>query len=195
MKKRPPQTKREIIMETRERQESAAVGEKELREIQHALVGKFGEGAVDSPAAIARVLADAGAELRHPEVIEFDARWREKEIEKRASVRSAVSADKPLTLSSAERLIAKLEKSRRRFEHKADKASLRAARELAIAERQRAESFARSSRLNDQRRLEQTEIAEWLRVWLQTPDLFADWIDLRRRSLEFQKRFGVRRQA
>src|SRR5688572_29183801 len=30
-----------------------------------------------SPASIARLLADEGAELRHPEIIEFDVRWRE----------------------------------------------------------------------------------------------------------------------
>ena len=31
-------------------------------------------------------------------------------------------------------------------------------------------------------RAEQAEIAEWLKVWIQTPILFADWLELRRRS-------------
>src|SRR6266404_5640865 len=42
-----------------------AIGESELRQIQASVRGQFGPGAEESPAAIARVLADAGAELRH----------------------------------------------------------------------------------------------------------------------------------
>jgi hypothetical protein len=33
------------------------------------------------------------------------------------------------------------------------------------------------------------EISEWLSVWLQSPELFSDWLDLRRRSPEYKKKF------
>src|SRR6266700_2561895 len=39
-----------------------------------------GAGAVESPAAIARTLSDEGAVLRHPDVLECDARWREQNL-------------------------------------------------------------------------------------------------------------------
>ena len=196
MKKRKPQTKREVIVETWEHRGHPAAGEQELREIQRVLAGQFGEGAVDSPAAIARVLADEGAELRHPEVIEFDARWREANIQKQTAndVTNLVpSADKPLTLLRAARLIARLEKARKRFERKADKVNLRRVRDLAITEKQHAQSLVRSPRLNEQARSEQAEIVEWLGVWLQTPELFRDWLDLRRGSPEFRKKFSDQR--
>src|SRR5439155_18104860 len=97
----------------------AAVGENELGEIQRAIAKRFGAGAVDSPAAIARLLADEGAELRHPEIIEFDARWREAQIAKDAadfSVFDRFDAAKALRLKQAESLINKLETLPNRLE-------------------------------------------------------------------------------
>ena len=37
---------------------------------------------------------------------------------------------------------------------------------------------------------DEAEIAEWLTVWLQTPDAFETWVSLRKRSADFKKRFG-----
>jgi hypothetical protein len=34
-----------------------------------------------------------------------------------------------------------------------------------------------------------TEIGQWLTVWLQNPQIFAQWLDLRRATPEFQARF------
>ena len=57
-------TRHELILKVWNRLGSADVGRRELRQIQQAIGERFGEGAVDSPAAIARILADEGAELR-----------------------------------------------------------------------------------------------------------------------------------
>jgi len=56
-----------------------------LRTIHSRLIEAFGNIEVAGPAAIARVLADEGAELKHPEIIETDAEWRESRIETNAS--------------------------------------------------------------------------------------------------------------
>jgi len=34
------------------------------------------------------------------------------------------------------------------------------------------------------------EVAQWLTVWLQNPQIFTDWLALRRESAEFRERFG-----
>jgi len=186
-------TKHALILHVWDRLGRAAVGERELREIQEALRAQFGQGAEDSPAAIARVLADEGAELRHPEVIEFDARWREAKIEKDGEQLKGLEdlfAGKPLRLKKAEALINKLEKLRKRAESSGDRVAAKETRNLAISGRQIAELSAKDRKLNPLQRSEQAEIAEWLKVWIQTPSLFADWLDLRRRSPEFQKKFG-----
>lgn len=169
------------------------VGEQQLQEFQSAICESFGEGAVESPATIARLLADEGAELRHPEVIEFDARWRQAQIKTNPKRFRGlkVEAVKPLRLRQAENLIKRLERLRERSERSGDKADWQRARDKAIKARQIAESRAKDRTLDQMIRTEQAEIAEWLGVWLQTPKLFAEWLDLRRRSAEFKKKFLV----
>jgi hypothetical protein len=186
-------TKRALIIAVWESLDCTMVGEPELGEIQLALLKQLGAGAEMSPAAIARVLADEGAELRHPEVIEFDARWREAKIE--ADSRQLKGLEellmaRPLQLNKAAGLIKRLEKARQHAETSGDEAALHHVRILAVSGRQQAELLAKDRKLDQQERAEQGEIVEWLKVWIQTPVLFADWLELRRRSPEFQKKFS-----
>jgi hypothetical protein len=188
-------TKRALIIEVWESLGRTMVGETELREIQASVRKQFGPGADESPAAIARVLADEGAELRHPEVIEFDARWREAKIETESRQLKGLDellAGKPLQLKKAEALIKKLEKLRQRAEASGNQAALHQVRTMAVSGRQHAESLAKDRKLDQQERAKQSEIVEWLKVWIQTPLLFADWLELRRRSPEYQKKFEAK---
>ena len=169
------------------------VGEDELRQIQKALSREFvSAAAVISPATIARILVDEGAELRHPEIIEFDARWREARIENQAKALNSISRltdAKALSLKQAEGLIKRLEKLRQRFDRTGDEQSRRL-RRVAIEGRQAVLLRAKSRSLGDAEQLEQAEIGEWLRIWLQTPTLFEQWLELRKSSTDFQKKFS-----
>ena len=189
-------TKRELIINEWRRRGSPSLGEHELDQIQRAIGERFGKAAVDSPAAIARLLADEGAELRHPEVIEFDARWREMKIESgEFPGDDEVVAVKPLTLKQAETLIRKFERVRGKFGPAPDHSSLQQLKSRAISARQAALSLAKHRQLEAVRRGEQAEIAQWLLVWLQTPDLFDAWLELRRRSPEFRKKFSTKKSS
>jgi hypothetical protein len=66
---------------------------------------------------------------------------------------------------------------------------LRSLRDEAVNARQTVQSLAKSEKLNQQVRGEQIEITEWLSVWIRTPALFAEWLELRKRSPDFQQRF------
>ena len=55
----------------------------------------------------------------------------------------------------------------------------------------RARSLAANPRVQAQKRREKQEIASWFQVWLETPDLFADWLALRKSSDEFLELFGI----
>ena len=55
----------------------------------------------------------------------------------------------------------------------------------------RARSLAANPRVQAQKRQEKQEIASWFQVWLETPDLFADWLALRKSSDEFLELFGI----
>jgi hypothetical protein len=174
-------TKRDLIIEVWEHLDCESVGAHELEQIQHALRERLGEGSVQSPAAIARTVADEGAVLRHPEVFDCDLKWRQQEI----------TAVLPLdevnfeTLKEAETTIRKLDAARRRFHDDNNRAGLRRVRELALRSKQDAQSVASSGVVEQKKKLESREIAQWLTVWLQEPELFEDWLSLRQRSQEF----------
>lgn len=163
-----------------------------LEAVQSELNQRFGNQAM-SPASVARLLADQGAELRHPEIIEVDVRWRESLIKSRIDKFAAVerlSSGARLNIDETGVLISKMERLRQEFERDDDSPQLDELRALAGEARQRAEAMGKNRRMDGKVRLEQSEIAEWLKVWLQTPGLFENWLELRRRSEEFRKRFS-----
>lgn len=192
-------TKHDLIIEVWEALDCESVGTRELEQIQNALRERFGEGALSSPAAIARTVADEGANLRHPEVFECDLNWRKQQLERRV-----LQDDLDFTnLSSAFESVVKIEEKRiliratgekgKGERGRADEAvELRELREIVSAAREESLLRARSKILDEDQRKQAREVSEWLRVWLQAPELFSDWLDLRRRSPEFRKRFSER---
>ena len=191
----PNREKRELIVETWTKLGHAPVTGRMLSRIQRALARQFGIDTTDSPASIARVLADEGAELRHPDVIEFDARWRESSFKKSELAIATDDAAKPLTLESAEALLKRFERLRRKYSGDAKSDRLRQLREAALNEKAKAQLLARDDALDDSLRKVQGEIAEWFRVWLQAPEIFDDWLDLRRRSSEFRETFKAQKST
>ncbi|HLL74510.1 MAG TPA: hypothetical protein VK421_04545 [Pyrinomonadaceae bacterium] len=179
-------TKRDLVIEVWERLDCETVGEEELESIFEAVRGRFGEGALESPASVARMLADEGAELRHAEVLEMDARWRTADPYE-AMFRNVLRfAD----FDQAAASIKRLDNLRRQFERKKDAEGLRRVRETALKGKQRAQMIAGNKAVDARKRAEKEEIANWFTVWLQTPEIFDDWLALRRRSADFLARFG-----
>jgi hypothetical protein len=164
-----------------------SVGRIELEQIQQTLLGRFGEGAMESPAAIARALADEGAVLRHPEIFECDSHWRAK---KWAELSASTELDFS-NLSAAMVSFGKLEEQRHLFEGHKDVSGLARLNRALKHAREECMVAARSKVLSTELREEAKEVAEWLAVWLRSPQLFPDWLDLRMRSTEFKKKFGT----
>jgi len=170
-----------------------SVGEGELRQIQNAL-GREPAPGVTSPAIIARILADEGAGLRHPEIIEFDARWREARIKREAERfgnLERISSAKPMNREQAEALLNELEALRQRFAAEADAGALAELTTFAANASRASQLLAKDPASDSSRRAEQVEISQWIKVWIQTPNLFADWLALRKSSPEFLQRFGA----
>ena len=187
-------SRRDLIVSEWRRLGAASLGSDELIRIQQAIGEAFGEHAVESPATIARELAHEGAELRHPEIIECDARWREAQIGNQLKTFSKVSAlqtTERLRLKQAESLIKELERLRVRFEGARDDRQLAELKTLAIDARRNAISRAKDSLLPIALRHEQAEIAEWLMVWLETSNLFQPWVELRKSSPAFKEKFSI----
>jgi hypothetical protein len=178
-------TKHDLIIEVWEALDCESVGARELEQIQQALSEKFGEGALASPAAIARTVADEGAVLRHPEVFECDFKWR-KQIAEAANFQSLDFS----CLSIAFESMVRVEEQRLKFQTEADAKGQAELRDTISAARKDEVLRARSKIIDEGQRQEAREISNWLAVWLQAPELFSDWLDLRRRSPEFQKKFS-----
>jgi hypothetical protein len=179
-------TKQELIVEVWEALDCESVGTSELEQIQQALREKFGEGAMESPAAIARVVADEGAVLRHPEVFTCDSNWRERLISDRAPLQSLSFSN----LVDASESLRKLESWRRKFAGQPGKQlELRRLQEFAIQTKQDLQIVRRSSVVDAKTRSEAGEIIQWLTIWMQDPSIFDDWLELRKRSGDFIERF------
>jgi hypothetical protein len=177
-------TKRDLIIEVWEALDCESVGASELDQIQQVLHEKLGAGAFESPASIARVVADEGAILRHPEVFECDLKWREGKLN------GTISSSDFSSLQTALESFSAVESRRRELEEQKNEAALQRLREVIAGARQDSLLIARSKIVAAPQRAEAKEIAEWLRVWLVAPELFRDWLDLRMRSAEFRKKFG-----
>ncbi len=182
-------TKRELIIEAWEDLDCESVGARELEQIQQALGEKFGAGALESPAAIARTVADEGAVLRHPEVSDCDLKWRKRNV---GDLRFQQGLDFA-GLSTAFASMVKLEEKRLELQMQPqtneDTKGRTELRNIVMRARKDSLLRARSKIIDGDQREQAKEISQWLIVWLQAPELFSDWLDLRRRSPEFRKRF------
>ncbi|HET6862534.1 MAG TPA: hypothetical protein VFH91_05785 [Pyrinomonadaceae bacterium] len=171
-------TKREVILQEWRRLKTDLVGSNELKGINEALLKVFGPGGAESPASLARLLADHGARLKHPEVLETDTRWREQRLDL-LFAHGEIDFNK---IASSIESISKMDDLYRQFLAEGDDAGLEQVREFAKElkfELRRSTSTALTA-----------EVGEWLTIWLQTPQMFAEWLDLRIKSPGFQAKFG-----
>ena len=166
-----------LIIDVWKPMDKEVVGAPELESIQETIAANFGTSV--GPASIARALADHGVRLGHPEILEADLRWRE---------RNQLFTSEDLTFGTSDAataLIEKIEKLRRQFENDA-----------SMAERLRHEvrqfkielDLLAANEKAANRDLAQ-EVAQWLTIWLQTPQIFSEWLSLRRATTDFQARF------
>ena len=170
-------SKQDLIIEVWEALDCESVGCRELEQIQEALLQQFGQGGLESPAAIARVVADEGAVLKHPEILECDSKWRWQNLQSQAF-------ELELDFSDFEKAVASFS-----VLEKVPAARAARLREVVTNARQNRILVSRSKILPMPERARAKEISDWLKVWLESPKLFSDWLDLRLRSEEFRKKF------
>jgi|SRR4030095_1790960 hypothetical protein len=179
-------TKRDVILDAWHELGTNSAGAKELEFIQQKLVETLGEGAVESPAAIARTLADNGVRLRHPEVLNSNSRWRERRM---YGLLSPEELD--LTaLAKATSTVLSLDALNREFEFEGDSQGVQHLRGLVQQLKLELEQVSGSREVASQTRQVAGEVREWLRVWLQNPVIFSEWLSLRLSSDDFTKKFG-----
>ena len=120
-----------------------------------------------SPAAIARTEADRGAQLVHPDVLNTDVRWRSARL---------FTAEE-LKFDTVAAAVSWMEELPGKNPPREPVLSLKRDLELVVA----------SSRTCEKDRQLAAEVAQWLTIWLQNPQIFADWFALRRETVEFRR--------
>lgn len=91
------------------------------------------------------------------------------------------------SLSAAEQTIKRLESLRRKYRFEGDKRGEGYCRKIALLGRRRAEMISRNARVKAEKRKQKGEIAVWFGIWLETPEIFEDWLVLRKTTAEYQE--------
>jgi hypothetical protein len=170
-------TKNDLIIEVWETLDCESIGESEITAIEEVVRDIFGKNAVDPPMVIARLLADEGAELRHSEIMNLHIK-RFPSTTYDAMFRNILRFE---SFSQTVASVRQLENLRRKFTTENDKEGLRVLREKVV--KTKGTLLETTAKTN-------IELANWLTIWLQTPEMFETWTMLRMKSADFQAKFG-----
>jgi hypothetical protein len=151
----------------------------EIDQLRRRLIATHGEAGKTSTEYITEVLKDAGFKLLL--TLQEDAEDQyEEDFEDILHFK---------TLQDAEVSLMRLDELMRRFHAHGEPAAVERVLNVARLGKRRAEMIARNQKVQAQKRAEKEEMASWFRIWLETPDAFFDWLDVRKQSAEFQNKF------
>ncbi len=172
--------KKEMILETAHEIGVPKWSVAEIDQLRRKLLAEHGEAGKTSNDYISEVLKDAGFKIQLTEREEAEDRF-EEEFEDILHFS---------TLQDAEVSLTRLDELARRFREHGEKAAVERVLEIARLGKRRAEMISRNRKVEEKKRQEKREIAEWFRIWLETPDAFFNWLDVRKASPEFRATFG-----
>jgi hypothetical protein len=172
-------TKKELILQTAREIGAQQFTPAEIDQLRRRLVAEHGEEARTGNEYIAEVLKSAGIKVALTLQEEAEDQY-EEEFEDLLHFK---------TLEDAEVSIMRLDELMRKFQTHGERAAVERVLNVARLGKRRAEMIARNSKVEMPKRTEKEEIANWFRIWLETPDVFFDWLDVRKQSPEFQAKF------
>ena len=172
-------TKQEMVLEIYDREAMGEVTAREIAIINQALVEEFGEGGAMAPAEIARILHDEDLPVRFEQIFRM-----ESPTDKYENLFGGLT--KCGTLEEAENSLRQIEGLYKEFQRAGDRKGIRFARQAALRLKRQTTALSQSPKLTPVQRSEMGEAAQWLSVWLQTPDIFDQWLELRKATAEFK---------
>src|ERR1700719_930962 len=173
-------TKKKVILEIARELSAPRFTPAEVEQIRRQLIARMGSGGKTSADYIAGVLETAGMRIVWSTKADTEGQYEE---EFQDLLHFA-------TLEDAEMCIVRLDELLRKFKEDDEHAAVERVLEVARMGRRRAEMIARNHKVEPEKRAEKEEIMQWFKVWLDTPDAFFDWLEVRKSSPDFQKRFA-----
>lgn len=174
-------TKKQLILEIADEFSVERFTPAEVEQIRRQLIVRLGEEGKTAPDYIVTVLSEAGLRVvwsTHDDEVE----QYEEEFDDLLHF---------ATLEEAEMCLIRLDELFRKFVVSGEQAAARRVLEIARLGRRRAEMIARNPKVDPRKRAEKEEILQWFRVWLETPDAFFDWLEVRKKSPEYIQTFGA----
>jgi hypothetical protein len=175
----PSNTKKSLILEAARRIGVQKWTPAEIAQLRRRLIVEHGPAGKTGADYIADVLEGAGWKLELTLQEEAEDQY-EEEFEDLLHFK---------TLEDAEVSVMRLDELMRKFRSQGENAAVERVLNVARLGKRRAEMISRNQKVEAPKRAEKEEIANWFRIWLETPDAFFDWLDVRKQSPEFQAKF------
>jgi hypothetical protein len=172
-------TKKELILQAARQISAQSWTPAEIDQLRRRLIAEHGESAKTGTDYIADVLKDNGYKVLLTLQEEAEEQF-EEEFDDLLHFK---------TLKDAEVSLMRLDELLRRFRAHGERAAAERVLDVGRLGKRRAEMIARNAKVERQKRDEKEEIANWFRIWLETPDPFFDWLDVRKKSPEFRSKF------
>jgi hypothetical protein len=177
-------SKKELILAYSTAHQLERITLSEIRAIEAELRRQLGPAQRTSASYIATVLRAAG------KLVEYEDDYTEPALPE--AYRSQLEGVlKFRTLEDAEQSLRRLDQVYRGYRASGDQTGMGLVWKLVVRGKNRTQRLATSSKVNRRTRFEKQEIAGWFRVWLETPEIFWDWLELRKQTNEFQTMFGT----
>lgn len=183
MKDTPVPSKKELIIQICEEKGFTVVRRKEIELINRALRERLGPRGETTASYIANVLIETGKDVRYRDIL----------VKRRADDRYAQFFEGVLSfksLETAEKSLREIDQLYHKFKAEGDRVGMARAQLLATTGWRRASIMAKNKKLSPSVRHEKEEIAHWFELWNENPEVFWDWLELRKKSQKFQKQFG-----
>jgi hypothetical protein len=172
-------SKKDLILETAREIGASRWTLAEIDQLRRRILAEHGEAGKTSSDYIADVLKTAGWKVLLTLQEEAEEQY-EEEFEDLLHFK---------TLEDAEVSIMRLDELMRKFQSQGEHAAVERVLGIARLGKRRAEMISHNHKVEPQKRAEKEEIASWFRIWLETPDAFFDWLDVRKQSPDFRNRF------
>ena len=172
-------TKKALILESAQALSKPRFTPAEIEQIRRKLIARLGADGKTSPDYIVSVLEEAGLRVIMSTRADSEGRYEEEFTDLLHFS----------TLEEAEMCLIRLDELLRKFASEGESSAAERVREVARLGRRRAEMISRNRKVDERKRAEKEEIAHWFSIWLETPEAFFDWLEVRKQSPSFRERF------
>jgi len=168
-------TKRQFVQDLLSKERGDRLTGRTVSFINSKLIKQYGPGGRLPGAEIGKIAEEIGLAVDFVDLSGYDEDQRYEAI-----FEHVLKFD---NLASARCSILAIDSLYRKYKTANDVIGMNKAREVALRGKKWATIVSKNRRVNEAKRAEKAEIAEWFTVWLRTPELFATWAELRQNQL------------